>query len=104
MRPERRGLRHPVWAAGDAISFPVKQGGLAAYLAELDEAEALGETPQPSGQPVELDLAREMPAAADVERAAERRARQRATVESGERGRGVRSVACARRCPVPRTI
>ena len=116
-----------VWAAGDAIAFPVKQGGLAAqqadavaeaiaaragadvrpqpfrpvlrgvlltgrgqawmrsapggggegeaerralfwpptkiagryispYLAELDRAQAIGEAPQPDGQPVELDL------------------------------------------------
>jgi sulfide:quinone oxidoreductase len=124
------------WAAGDAIAFPVKQGGLAAqqadavaeaiaaragadvdpqpfrpvlrgvlltgrgqawmrnvtngdaaegesqrralfwpptkiagrylspYLAERDEARALGEAPQPSGQPVELDLERERPRAA----------------------------------------
>ena len=118
-----------VWAAGDAIAFPVKQGGLAAqqadaaaeaiaaragvdlepkpfrpvlrgmlltgrgqawmrgpddigegaaarhalfwpptkiagrylspYLAALDDAEALGETPEPSGEPVDLDLDRE---------------------------------------------
>jgi sulfide:quinone oxidoreductase len=124
------------WAAGDAIAYPVKQGGLAAqqadavaeaiaaragadvdpqpfrpvlrgvlltgrgqawmrnvtdgdapdgeaqrhalfwpptkiagrylspYLAELDEAHALGEAPQPSGQAVELDLERERPGAA----------------------------------------
>jgi sulfide:quinone oxidoreductase len=121
------------WAAGDAIAFPVKQGGLAAqqadavaeaiaaragadvdpkpfrpvmrgvlltgrgqawmrnvtngdapdgeaerralfwpptkiagrylspYLAELDDARALGEAPHPSGQPVELDLEPEGP-------------------------------------------
>ena len=133
-----------VWAAGDAIAFPVKQGGLAAqqadavaeaiaaragadvrpqpfrpvlrgvlltgrgqawmrtapaggdgdgeaqrralfwpptkiagrylspYLAELDRAQALDETPQPDGQPVELDLERDMPAAADALRANER--------------------------------
>jgi sulfide:quinone oxidoreductase len=132
-----------VWAAGDAIAFPVKQGGLAAqqadavaeaiaaragadilpepfrpvlrgvlltgrgkawmrsasagggegeaerralfwpptkiagryispFLAELDEAEALGRAPQPSGQPVELDLERDMPAAADALRTTER--------------------------------
>ena len=121
-----------VWAAGDAIAFPVKQGGLAAqqadaaaeaiaaragadvhpqpfrpvlrgvlltgrgqawmrrgdgdgeaqrralfwpptkiagrylspYLAELDRAQAIGEAPQPSGQPVELDLA--VPVAMDA--------------------------------------
>jgi sulfide:quinone oxidoreductase len=129
-----------VWAAGDAIAFPVKQGGLAAqqadavaeaiaaragadvrpqpfrpvlrgvlltgrgqawmrgaggegeaerralfwpptkiagryispYLAELDRAQALGQAPEPDGQPVELDLERDVPAAADALRAAER--------------------------------
>jgi sulfide:quinone oxidoreductase len=132
-----------VWAAGDAIAFPVKQGGLAAqqadavaddiaaragmdvrpqpfrpvlrgvlltgrgqawmrnapaggdgegeaqrralfwpptkiagrylspYLAERDRAQAVGEVPQPSGQPVELDLERDLPAAADALHAAE---------------------------------
>ena len=114
-----------VWAAGDAIAFPIKQGGLAAqqadavaeaiaaapartsarsrsgrccaascspgagrrgsrrdggaegeaqrhalfwpptkiagrylspYLAELDRAQAIGEVPQPDGQPIDLDL------------------------------------------------
>lgn len=131
-----------VWAAGDAIAFPVKQGGLAAqqadaaaqsiaaafgadvtpepfrpilrgvvltgrgkrwirhdpaedpdgttarhalfwpptkvagrylspFLAELDQAETLGDKlPQPSGRPVELDLEREIPAAADALRVA----------------------------------
>ena len=129
-----------VWAAGDAIAFPVKQGGLAAqqadavaediavragadlrpqpfrpvlrgvlltgrgaawmrsapagggdgeaerralfwpptkiagrylspYLAELDRAQAVGEAPQPDGRPVELDLERDLPAAADALRA-----------------------------------
>jgi sulfide:quinone oxidoreductase len=125
-----------VWAAGDAIAFPIKQGGLAAqqadaaaesiaaragadvepkpfkpvlrgvlltgrgqawmrgpddtgegaverhalfwpptkiagrylspYLAARDEAEALGETPSPSGRPVDLDLERDSPAVADA--------------------------------------
>ena len=146
VRCDRHGKVHgtsTVWAAGDAIAFPVKQGGLAAqqadavaeaiaaragadvlpqpfrpvlrgvlltgrgkawmrsapagggegeaerralfwpptkiagryispFLAELDEAEALGQAPQPSGQPVELDLERDMPAAADALRTAER--------------------------------
>jgi len=134
-----------VWAAGDAIDFPVKQGGLAAqqadaaaeaiaalagadvkpapfrpilrgvlltgrgkawlrgpgfgsdepgeaerralfwpptkiagryispFLAALDEAEAFGDTPAPSGQPVELDLERDVPAAANALRAARQR-------------------------------
>jgi sulfide:quinone oxidoreductase len=125
-----------VWAAGDAIAFPIKQGGLAAqqadaaaesiaaragadvepkpfkpvlrgmlltgrgqawmrgaddtgegaverhalfwpptkiagrylspYLAARDEAEALGHAPEPSGQPVDLDLERDSPAVADA--------------------------------------
>jgi sulfide:quinone oxidoreductase len=134
-----------VWAAGDAIAFPVKQGGLAAqqadaaaeeiaaragadvraqpfrpvlrgvlltgrgqawmrnaaaggdgdgeaqrralfwpptkiagrylspYLAELDRAQAIGEAPQPSGQPVELDLEHAMPDPTDAQHAAARR-------------------------------
>ncbi|HET6510266.1 MAG TPA: FAD-dependent oxidoreductase [Baekduia sp.] len=134
-----------VWAAGDAIAFPVKQGGLAAqqadaaaeaiaawagadvtpepfrpvlrgvvltgrgqrwlrhdpaqdpegttarhalfwpptkvagrylspFLAELDQAEELGDRlPQPDGRPVELDLEREIPAAADALRLARSR-------------------------------
>jgi sulfide:quinone oxidoreductase len=135
-----------VWAAGDAIAFPVKQGGLAAqqadaaarsiavaagaegvaeepfhpvlrgvvltgrgkrwirhdpaqdpegvtarhalfwpptkvagrylspFLAEIDQAEDLGDgLPQPDGRPVELDLEREIPAAADALRLARSR-------------------------------
>jgi sulfide:quinone oxidoreductase len=131
-----------VWAAGDATTFPVKQGGLAAqqadaaaeataaragadvepqpfrpvlrgvlltgrrqrwmrgpddtgegaaarhalfwpptkiagrylapYLAARDEAEALGRAPEPPGHAVQLDLEREVPAAADALRAARR--------------------------------
>jgi sulfide:quinone oxidoreductase len=133
-----------VWAAGDATSFPIKQGGLAAqqadaaaeaiaaragadvepqpfrpvlrgvlltgrgqrwmrgpddtdegaterralfwpptkiagrylapYLAQRDEAEALGRAPDPPGHAVQLDLERDVPAAADALRAADRRA------------------------------
>ncbi len=131
-----------VWAAGDAIAFPVKQGGLAAqqadaaaeaiaaaagadlvprpfrpilrgimltgrgkewmrhemsggmgegeavrralwwpptkiagrylspYLAALDGAEAADDAAKPDGQPVELDLERDLPAAADALRQA----------------------------------
>ena len=130
-----------VWAAGDAIAFPVKQGGLASqqadaaaesiaahagaeleprpyrpvlrgmmltgrgkawmrhqpagggegtavrralwwpptkiagrylspYLAARHGADAVGEGPQPDGQPVELDLERELPATADALRQA----------------------------------
>ncbi|HET6547119.1 MAG TPA: FAD-dependent oxidoreductase [Solirubrobacter sp.] len=131
-----------VWAAGDAIAFPVKQGGLAAqqavavaqaiaaragadvkpepfrpvlrgvlltgrgnawlrrdrersegeaerhalfwpptkiagrylspYLSELADAAAVGEEAHPSGHPVELDLERDLPAAADALRTARR--------------------------------
>jgi sulfide:quinone oxidoreductase len=136
-----------VWAAGDAIAFPVKQGGLAAqqadavaeelaaraganvrpqpfrpvlrgvlltgrgqawmrnaasggdgtgeaqrralfwpptkiagrylspYLAELDRAQAVGEAPRPSGQPVELDLEDTMPPV-DPQHAPQRREEQ----------------------------
>jgi sulfide:quinone oxidoreductase len=133
-----------VWAAGDATTFPVKQGGIAAqqadaaaeaiaaragadveprpyqpvlrgvlltgrgqhwmrgpgdtgegavarhalfwpptkiagrylapYLAARDEAEMLGRAPEPAGHAVQLDLEREVPAAADALRAARRRA------------------------------
>ncbi len=131
-----------VWAAGDAIAFPVKQGGLAAqqadaaaesiaavvgadvapqpfhpvlrgmmltgrgkawmrhepaggegdgaaerralwwpptkiagrylspYLAARQESDAVGDTPQPDGQPVELDLELEVPSVADALRQA----------------------------------
>jgi len=131
-----------VWAAGDAIAFPVKQGGLAAqqagaaaeaiaavagvdiepqpfrpvlrgtmltgrgskwmrsdvsggagegtvsrralwwpptkiagrylspYLAALDGTQAVDEASRPDGEPVELDLERELPAAADALRQA----------------------------------
>ncbi len=131
-----------VWAAGDAITFPVKQGGLAAqqadaaaeaiaaaagvdieprpfrpvlrgmmltgrgpawmhhdptggagegtasrhslwwpptkvagrylspFLAALDGMDAVGDAPQPDGEPVELDLERELPSAADALRQA----------------------------------
>jgi sulfide:quinone oxidoreductase len=133
---------HGVWAAGDAIAFPVKQGGLASqqadaaaesiaalagaaveprpfrpvlrgmmltgrgrewmrheiaggagegtavrralwwpptkiagrylspYLAALDGAEAVEDAPRPDGQPVELDLERDLPSAADALRQA----------------------------------
>ena len=53
---------------------PTKIAGryLSPYLAELDEARALGEAPQPSGQPVELDLERERPGARQPDPAARR--------------------------------
>jgi hypothetical protein len=42
---------------------PTKIAGryLSPYLAELDRAEAMGQVPQPSGQPVDLDLDHDMP-------------------------------------------
>jgi hypothetical protein len=42
----------------------------APYLAARDEAEALGRAPEPTGHAVELDMERELPAAADALRAA----------------------------------
>ena len=131
-----------VWAAGDATSFPIKQGGLAAqqgdavaesiaahagaavrpqpfqpvlrgvlltgrgkawlrgphdddpgaaerralfwpptkiagrylspYLLALESSETVGQAPEPDGQPVDLDLERDVPAAADALRTARR--------------------------------
>ena len=131
-----------VWAAGDATSFPIKQGGLAAqqgdavaesiaahagapvrpqpfqpvlrgvlltgrgkawlrgphdddpgaaerralfwpptkiagrylspYLLALESSETVGQVPEPDGQPVNLDLERDVPAAADALRTARR--------------------------------
>jgi sulfide:quinone oxidoreductase len=150
-----------VWAAGDAIAFPVKQGGLASqqadaaaesiaaqagaeleprpyrpvlrgmmltgrgkawmrhepasggvgtavrralwwpptkiagrylspYLAARHGADAVGEGPQPDGQPVELDLERDVPATADALRQASLRG-------EGERARLAERRADARR-------
>ena len=151
-----------VWAAGDAVAFPVKQGGLASqqadaaaesiaayagaaleprpyrpvlrgmmltgrgkawmrhepaggsgegtavrralwwpptkiagrylspYLAALHGTDAVGEGPQPDGQPVELDLARDLPATADALRQASLRS-------EAERARFAQSRAEARR-------
>ena len=152
-----------VWAAGDAIAFPVKQGGLASqqadaaaesiaaragaeleprpyqpvlrgmmltgrgkawmrhqpgsgglgtaarralwwpptkiagrylspYLAARHGADIVGERPQPDGQPVELDLARDVPATADALRQASLRG-------EGERARLAERRADARRDP-----
>jgi sulfide:quinone oxidoreductase len=64
-------------AARHALFWPpTKIAGryLAPYLAARDEAEALGRTPEPPGQAVQLDLEREVPAAADALRAARKRA------------------------------
>ena len=150
-----------VWAAGDAIAFPVKQGGLASqqadaaaesiaaqagaeleprpyqpvlrgmmltgrgkawmrhqpagggegtaarralwwpptkiagrylspYLAARHGTDAVGEGPQPDGQPVELDLERDVPATADALRQASLRG-------EAERARLVERRAAARR-------
>jgi hypothetical protein len=47
---------------------PTKIAGryVSPYLAARDEAAALGETPEPDGQPVDLDLERDSPAVADA--------------------------------------
>jgi len=151
-----------VWAAGDAIAFPVKQGGLAAqqadavaeeiaaragadvrpqpfrpvlrgvlltgrgqawmrnavaggdgegeaqrralfwpptkiagrylspYLAARDRTQAVGEIPQPSGHPVELDLDLDRPAAADGPQAAAAEQPTPSHGASGSRPRGER--------------
>lgn len=161
-----------VWAAGDAIAFPVKQGGLASqqadaaaesiaafagveleprpyrpvlrgmmligrgkewmrhataggggegeavrralwwpptkiagrylspYLATLDGGEAVGETPRPDGQPVELDLERDLPSTADALRQAslrgeEEQARLAASREEARRQASSRGPAGA---------
>jgi len=68
---------HESAAARHALFWPpTKIAGryLAPYLAARDEAEALGRAPQPSGHAVQLDLERELPAAADALRSARRRA------------------------------
>jgi sulfide:quinone oxidoreductase len=151
-----------VWAAGDAIAFPVKQGGLAAqqadavaeeiaaragadvrpqpfrpvlrgvlltgrgqawmrnavaggdgegeaqrralfwpptkiagrylspYLTARDRTQAVGEIPQPSGHPVELDLDLDRPAAADGRQAAAAEQPTPSHGASGSRPRGER--------------
>ena len=58
--------RHALWWP------PTKVTGryLAPYLYEIAEGEKAGEPTSPSGQPVELDLERELPAAADALRRA----------------------------------
>jgi sulfide:quinone oxidoreductase len=63
-------------AARHALFWPpTKIAGryLAPYLAARDEAGALGRVPEPAGQDVQLDLERDVPAAADALRAARRR-------------------------------
>jgi sulfide:quinone oxidoreductase len=61
---ERRALFWP----------PTKIAGryLSPYLAQLAEADAAGGEQRPDGKPVELDLERDLPAAADALHAAER--------------------------------
>jgi hypothetical protein len=46
---------------------------LAPYLLAREEAEMLGRKPEPPGHAVQMDLEREVPAAADALRAARRR-------------------------------
>jgi sulfide:quinone oxidoreductase len=79
----KRWLRHdpaqdPDGATARHALFwpPTKVAGryLSPFLAELDQAEDLGDKlPQPDGRPVELDLEREIPAAADALRQAHAR-------------------------------
>jgi hypothetical protein len=59
---ERRALFWP----------PTKIAGryLSPYLAEVSQAQERGEDIRPTGEPVELDLERDLPAAADAMRAA----------------------------------
>ena len=68
---------HEGTAARHALFWPpTKIAGryLAPYLAARDEAEALGRAPEPPGHAVQLDLERDVPAAADALRAGRRRA------------------------------
>ena len=60
--PQRRALWWP----------PTKIAGryLSPYLAARHGTDAVGEGPRPDGQPVELDLERELPATADALRQA----------------------------------
>ncbi|HEX2103833.1 MAG TPA: hypothetical protein VHF51_09290 [Solirubrobacteraceae bacterium] len=63
-------------AARHALFWPpTKIAGryLAPYLAARDEAQALGRAPEPAGHAVQLDVEREVPAAADALRAARER-------------------------------
>jgi sulfide:quinone oxidoreductase len=50
---------------------PTKIAGryLSPYLAQRDDAEQLGQTPEPDGRAVELDLERDVPEVADALRA-----------------------------------
>jgi sulfide:quinone oxidoreductase len=59
---ESEAERHALWWP------PTKVAGryLSPYLQEIAAAEDAGQTAAPSGQPVELDLERELPAAADA--------------------------------------
>jgi sulfide:quinone oxidoreductase len=63
---EAAAARHALWWP------PTKVAGryLAPYLQEIADAEHLGGAAAPSGQPVELDLERELPAVADALREA----------------------------------
>jgi sulfide:quinone oxidoreductase len=80
-------------AARHALFWPpTKIAGryLAPYLAERDEAEALGRVPEPAGHAVQLDLERDVPAAADALRAARRRARVNDADPAPPRSGGIR--------------
>ena len=67
---ESEAERHALWWP------PTKVAGryLSLYLQEIASAQDAGETAAPSGQPVELDLERELPAAADALRDSNRSA------------------------------
>jgi hypothetical protein len=67
-RPEGEAERHALYWP------PTKIAGryLSPYLSELADAAAVGEETHPSGHPVELDLERDLPAAADALRTARR--------------------------------
>jgi sulfide:quinone oxidoreductase len=85
---EGTAVRHALWWP------PTKIAGryLSPYLAARHGTDAVGEGPQPDGQPVQLDLERDLPATADALRQASLRG-------EAERARLAQSRAEARREP-----
>ena len=92
-------MRHQPAGGGEGTAVrralwwpPTKIAGryLSPYLAARHGTDAVGEGPQPDGQPVELDLERELPATADALRQASLRG-------EAERARFVELRAEARR-------
>ena len=67
---------------------PTKIAGryLSPYLAALDATQAVDEASRPDGEPVELDLERELPAAADALRQASLRGEPRSLRPEPRRG------------------